>query len=229
MGDYLNATNKIDQINTWWFTLWKVKGDFLDELFQHPLPPEPTVGMCMQVEFKTLPQTVKMKEEESIVMWSITNPNNVTCTFVFLQGMAVAVEGVFVFYTALGAVLFTVMSCVAGAALRSTKSQVTKLFRQQPWTHFTGLGHCGCCNMKWSLITDHWSALCSRLLRLLLWWPQLQPTNRLSKNKRKWQQKMTWPVLLTSDPSFPRCAPSSFRLWTLLWFCVSFRHYYNCN
>lgn len=52
--------------------------------------------------------------------------------------MALAVEGVFVFYTALGAVVFTVMSCVAGAALRSTKSQVTKLFRQQPWTHFIG-------------------------------------------------------------------------------------------
>lgn len=130
-------------------------------------------------------------------MWSITNPN-VTYTFVLIQAMALAVEGVFVFYTAVGAIVFTVMSCVAGAALRSTKSQVTKLFRQQPWTHFTGFALDTVVVTTWSDRSGRLSsALFSHLPRLLLWWPQLQLKHQLSKNKRKWQPKMTQLVLLT--------------------------------
>lgn len=40
--------------------------------------------------------------------------------------MTVAVEVIFVFYSCVGAIIFIIMSCLAGAALRSTRTQVIK-------------------------------------------------------------------------------------------------------
>lgn len=40
--------------------------------------------------------------------------------------MTVAVEVIFVFYSCVGAIIFIMMSCFAGAALRSTRTQVIK-------------------------------------------------------------------------------------------------------
>lgn len=43
---------------------------------------------------------------------------------VFFQDMGITVEAIFVFYCFVGAIIFIVMSILAGAALRSTNSQV---------------------------------------------------------------------------------------------------------
>lgn len=42
----------------------------------------------------------------------------------FVQAMGVSVEAIYLFYSVVGAIIFIVMSALAGAALRSTKSQV---------------------------------------------------------------------------------------------------------
>lgn len=45
---------------------------------------------------------------------------------VFVKAMGVTIEAIFVFYSFVGGIIFIVMSTLAGAALRSTKSQVKK-------------------------------------------------------------------------------------------------------
>lgn len=45
---------------------------------------------------------------------------------VFFQAMGFSLEMIFLFYSFMGAIIITVMSCLAGAALRSTLSQVKK-------------------------------------------------------------------------------------------------------
>lgn len=175
---------------------------------------------------------------------------DVTYTFPLIQKMAVAMEGVFAFYTAVGAIVFTVMSCVAGAALRSTKSQVTELFRQHP-------GHCGCHDMKWSVgaATHLLSALASSgcccddcSCNWSAGWVRTRGSGdiltvrintRHAKTAKdcfsaqslalcanwKWLGLFYWLLIRL----FPRCAPSSFCSWTSHWFCVSFKHSYDCS
>lgn len=48
------------------------------------------------------------------------------CICVFLQNMSTCVEALYFFYTLVGAIILIVMSALAGAALRSTKSQVKR-------------------------------------------------------------------------------------------------------
>ncbi|XP_040900306.1 uncharacterized protein si:ch1073-291c23.2 [Toxotes jaculatrix] len=48
------------------------------------------------------------------------------------EAMGVAIEGIFLFYSFAGAIIFIVMSALAGAALRSTKSQAIVVMTTAP-------------------------------------------------------------------------------------------------
>lgn len=49
------------------------------------------------------------------------------CVHLLIQAMGVSVEAIYLFYSIVGAIIFIVMSSLAGAALRSTKTQVNDI------------------------------------------------------------------------------------------------------
>lgn len=62
--------------------------------------------------------------------------------FVFVQTMGESYQAIFLFYSFIGAIIFVVMSALAGAALRSTKSQVKQHTRKKNITNGAELHMC---------------------------------------------------------------------------------------
>lgn len=59
-------------------------------------------------------------------MLSFCALTNSMCVHLLIQAMGVSVEAIYLFYSIVGAIIFVVMSSLAGAALRSTKTQVKR-------------------------------------------------------------------------------------------------------
>lgn len=58
------------------------------------------------------------------------------CVHLFVEVMGFSVEVLYLFYTVVGAIIMIAMTTLAGAALRSTKSQV-KRHQKKTFTHIT--------------------------------------------------------------------------------------------
>lgn len=84
--------------------------------------------------------------------------------------MIIALEGTFVFYSFVGAIILIVMSSLAGAALRSTKSQVkTHTHKQNNFhRHYRDAKPKRSCNMTYIQSSEASASLLSPLFRPLL-------------------------------------------------------------
>ena len=76
---------------------------------------------------------------------------------VFVQTMERSLKGIFVFYSFVGAIILIVMSTLAGAALRSTKSQVKQL--ETPTSTHIITDSAENFECKWSVFIQHFSSL----------------------------------------------------------------------
>lgn len=96
--------------------------------------------------------------------------------------MTVAYEVVFILYSCVAAIIFIVMSCYGGAALRSTGSQVFKkksALQLSVWVHK---------EMKQLLFFPRF---CAGHFRQSLWWLQQEPYHQLSeKDERTLRRSM---------------------------------------
>lgn len=97
----------------------------------------------------------------------------------FLQEMTVAYEAVFMLYSFVGAVIFIVMSCYGGVALRSSRSQVLTRTPCQS----SGWGHK---EVKATLF------LFSARFRQSSWWLQQESNPQLSRRDGRKVQKIRW-------------------------------------
>lgn len=93
-------------------------------------------------------------------------------TFVLslIQEMTVACEVIFVFYSCVGAIILIIMSCLAGAALRSTRSQVINTTPLQLLQELVS-----------QIISVSLFCFDADRFRQSSWWLRLQPNHRLSK------------------------------------------------